>query len=73
MLNKTVLLISFLFVSFIFLNSSNAENDSKTLEPLNILLITADDLNYNSVGCYGCPIPDITPNIDRLAEEGMLF
>jgi len=42
-------------------------------EPLNILLITADDLNYNSVGAYGCSIPGITPNIDRLAEEGILF
>jgi N-sulfoglucosamine sulfohydrolase len=37
----------------------------------NILLITADDLNYNSVGCYGCEIPRITPNIDRLASEGI--
>jgi N-sulfoglucosamine sulfohydrolase len=37
----------------------------------NILLITADDMNYNSPGCYGSSIPKITPNIDRLAEEGM--
>lgn len=42
-------------------------------EPLNILLITADDLNYNSVGAYGCKISGITPNIDQLAKEGMLF
>jgi len=39
----------------------------------NILLITADDMNYNSPGCYGSTIPGITPNIDRLAEEGMRF
>jgi N-sulfoglucosamine sulfohydrolase len=39
----------------------------------NILLITADDMNYNSPGCYGSPVPEITPNIDRLAEEGMRF
>lgn len=39
----------------------------------NFLLITADDLNYDSAGCYGCSIPDITPNIDRLAAEGMRF
>jgi N-sulfoglucosamine sulfohydrolase len=39
----------------------------------NILLITADDMNYNSPGCYGSSIPGITPNIDRLAEEGMRF
>jgi len=42
-------------------------------ERTNILLITADDLNCNSVGAYGCKTPDITPNIDRLAAEGMRF
>ena len=25
------------------------------------------------MGCYGCKIPDLTPNIDRLAAEGMRF
>ena len=39
----------------------------------NFLFITADDLNYNSVGVYGCGISEITPNIDRLATEGMRF
>jgi len=39
----------------------------------NILLITADDLNCDSVGAFGCPVPDTTPNIDRLASEGMRF
>jgi N-sulfoglucosamine sulfohydrolase len=39
----------------------------------NVLLITADDLNYDSVGCYGCEIPSITANIDKLASRGMRF
>lgn len=39
----------------------------------NILLITADDLNWDSVGSYGCPVQDITPNIDRLASQGIQF
>jgi N-sulfoglucosamine sulfohydrolase len=39
----------------------------------NILLITADDMNYNSPGCCGSSVPGITPSIDRLAEEGMRF
>lgn len=39
----------------------------------NILIVTADDLNYNSVGAFGCELPGITPNIDKLAEEGMRF
>ncbi len=39
----------------------------------NILLITADDLNWNSVGAYGCATPEATPNIDALAAEGLRF
>ncbi|MCH7226117.1 sulfatase [Haloferula sp. A504] len=39
----------------------------------NLLLITVDDMNRDSVGAYGCPIPDITPNIDRLASQGIQF
>ena len=39
----------------------------------NIVFITADDLNYDSMGCYGVPIPNLTPNIDRLAAEGIRF
>ena len=39
----------------------------------NILLITADDLNYDSVGVYGCKVKNITPNIDALARQGVRF
>ncbi len=39
----------------------------------NILFLTVDDMNYNSLGCYGNPMPDVTPNLDRLAEQGMVF
>ncbi len=39
----------------------------------NIVLITADDLNWNSVGAYGCPVADATPNLDRLAADGLQF
>lgn len=39
----------------------------------NILLITADDMNYNSPGFQGCRVPEITPNLDRLRSEGLLF
>ena len=39
----------------------------------NIVLITADDMNWDAVGAYGCPIEGITPHIDRLAAEGIRF
>ncbi len=38
----------------------------------NILLILADDLGYGDVGCYGATAIR-TPNIDRLADEGIRF
>ncbi len=37
----------------------------------NILLIFTDDQGVNDVGCYGSEIP--TPNIDRIAAEGVRF
>jgi len=39
----------------------------------NVLMIVADDMNWDSPGCFGGAAPDITPNIDRLAAEGMRF
>lgn len=39
----------------------------------NILLITADDLNADTVGVFDGPQPSVTPNIDQFASEGMLF
>jgi N-sulfoglucosamine sulfohydrolase len=45
----------------------------KSLSRPNVLLITADDLNCDSVGAYGRRIPGTTPNIDRLAAQGILF
>lgn len=38
----------------------------------NIILIFIDDLGWKDVGCYGNDFID-TPNIDRLASEGMRF
>jgi arylsulfatase A len=40
--------------------------------PPNIVLILADDLGYGELGCYG-QTKIRTPNIDRLAKEGMRF
>ena len=42
-------------------------------QKLNFLFITADDMNYDTPGFTGCKVPDITPNLDRLAGEGLRF
>ena len=39
----------------------------------NLLLITVDDMSADSVGIFGSAVPDITPNIDMLAREGIRF
>jgi arylsulfatase A len=38
----------------------------------NIILILADDLGYMDLGCYGSSVYR-TPNIDKLAEQGLRF
>lgn len=44
----------------------------RSLRPPNIVFILADDLGYADVACYGRP--DVrTPNIDRLAANGVRF
>tara|TARA_B100001094_G_scaffold14301_1_gene12434 strand:- start:2778 stop:4478 length:1701 start_codon:yes stop_codon:yes gene_type:complete len=44
---------------------------AKLSSPPNIMLILADDLALSDLGAYGGEID--TPNIDRLATEGLLF
>ena len=39
----------------------------------NVVFILADDLGYGDVGCYNPESTIPTPNLDRLAKEGMLF
>ena len=41
-------------------------------DPPNIVLILADDLGWHQTGCYGSSFYE-TPNIDRLASQGMRF
>ena len=37
----------------------------------NVVILLADDLGYNDVGCYGGPVK--TPAIDQLAKDGVRF
>lgn len=39
---------------------------------VNLVIIFADDLGYGDLGCYGSPVIR-TPNLDRMAAEGLRF
>lgn len=41
-------------------------------EPLNIVLLYADDWRYDTLGCAGNPVVK-TPNLDKLARENIRF
>ena len=64
---------TFIILSFIgFFVGNTAFGECLQLDnPTNIILITADDLG-KQLSCYGDDIIE-TPNIDRLADEGVLF
>src|ERR1700686_4407059 len=50
-----------------------ADSGDKPAKPPNIVLILADDLGYGDPGCYNKDSLIPTPNIDRLAAQGMRF
>jgi arylsulfatase A-like enzyme len=47
----------------------------KTPERVNIVHIMSDDHSYQTLSAYGGPVSKLapTPNLDRLAERGMIF
>ncbi|MFH0841887.1 MAG: arylsulfatase [Bacteroidota bacterium] len=60
------------FLLFASLAAAGCNNTKKENPPPNIIYILADDLGYGDLSCYGQKRFS-TPNIDRLAREGMLF
>ena len=48
-----------------------SENNQTNARP-NIIWIMADDMSWGDLGCFGSELIE-TPNIDRLATEGMRF
>lgn len=62
-------LILLALISSIFLPSAASSKEGAVP---NIVIIYADDLGYGDLGCYGHPTIR-TPNLDRMAAEGMRF
>jgi len=42
-------------------------------EKPNLLIITVDDMSCDSIGAFGCKLPDTSPNMDKLAAASMRF
>jgi len=76
---RQFLFYALLLLSFIpgMAQNQPAAKKAKTVSALpekpNILLIVADDVGYWNVGAYSHGMMVPTPNIDRIAKEGMLF
>lgn len=70
-MKRLQLLNGFVLLLFVCLLSMQALA-SESKRP-NIVLILADDLGYGDVGCYNPESKIPTPNIDRLAREGIRF
>ncbi|TMM29072.1 sulfatase [Polaribacter aestuariivivens] len=74
-------LFSLAFIALVTISSCKNENKvaevntKETAKRPNIIYIMADDLTTQAISAYGGIYKDIapTPNIDRLAKEGMLF
>lgn len=49
-----------------------SESPPESDKPLNILVLLADDLRLDSLGCTGNPVV-LTPNLDRLSQAGVRF
>ena len=61
-----------LLASLLTTLSDNADAAEKPASRPNILFIFSDDHAYQAIGAYGSKI-NKTPNLDRLAHEGMIF
>ena len=81
LMRSNVMRLGFLFLMTICINSMvvaqyttlrpNEWNKRVAKAKKNIVLIMADDMGYSDLGCYGSEIE--TPNLDRLAQEGLRF
>jgi arylsulfatase len=52
-------------------NVKSAAAEALARSKPNVIIILADDMGYSDLGCYGSEID--TPNLDRLAKNGLRF
>jgi arylsulfatase A len=52
-------------------NAAEPRQAQGATRPPNVVIVFCDDLGYGDLSCYGGAVP--TPNIDRIAREGIRF
>lgn len=68
---KIILSALFVFSTLVFFSCENRKNNAGKPEKPNIILIMADDMGFSDLGFMGSGVQ--TPNIDRLASNGIVF
>jgi arylsulfatase A len=62
----------FFCLSIVIFALANVGCAAKNSRPPNIVIVFVDDMGYGDLTCYGSKGPP-TPNIDRLAQQGIKF
>jgi arylsulfatase A-like enzyme len=73
MKNRSSVWIYAFVISLLLAGCNNAEEKAKNVPKRNIVFILADDLGWNQVGFTNATTFYETPNIDKIAAEGMIF
>lgn len=68
----SILCAAILLMAFLCAGCGHGQSGGPALEDYNVLIIVIDTLGADHVGCYN-PELSHTPNIDRLAENGVRF
>lgn len=66
------LFITIILIGTFCISCQPPTKEGKVISSPNIIYIIVDDLGSGDLGCYGGQ-NILTPNIDRLAQEGLLF
>lgn len=70
-LKYLVFIIAAIFLTFLIYKKSPFDKSISITEKPNVIVILGDDIGYSDIGPYGSEIK--TPNLDRLADEGIRF
>jgi hypothetical protein len=72
LLHLIALTLAWSFPTHAGLAQDSRKSESATAQPLNIVILYADDWRHNTLGCAGNPVVK-TPQLDRLAGQGLRF